>query len=211
MDLGLIGVVIVLSKILKGYLFEHETEVVLDVDISNFFGNIDHKRLLDILQSKISDQKFIRYIARMFKAGILADEELIVSDEGVFQGSICSSVLANMYAHYLIDLWYEEEIMPRYEVKMFRYSDDIVIVCLHEEEAGKVKAALEQRLNTYGLSLNKEKTKLVPFSKLAARGGIKQGSFNFLGFTFYFGRSLKGSVILTLRARESEAKESSLR
>ena len=186
-------------KELEDYLFTHETAVVIDVDISNFFGNINHQKLLNILRLKISDQKFIRYVARMFKAGILADGELRVSDEGVPQGSICSPVLANIYAHYVVDLWFEEIISIYYDVKMCRYADDIVIVCLHEEEAVKVKAALHQRLSSYGLELNEEKTKLVPFSKLSARKGIQQGSFDFLGFTFYLGKSRKGHTIPKLK------------
>jgi len=186
-------------RALEDCLFNHETETVIDVDISNFFGSISHEKLLNMLRSKISDQKFIRYVARMFKAGVLASGELVISDEGVPQGSVCSPVLANIFAHYVVDEWFEEEIKPCYAAEMFRYADDIVIACLRKEEADKIMVALNERLAAYGLQLNKEKTKLVAFSKREARKGLQQQSFDFLGFTFYIGKSLKGLIIPKLK------------
>lgn len=186
-------------KALEDYLFHNETEAVIDVDISNFFGSIDHEKLLGMLRNKISDQKFIRYVARMFKAGVLADGELVVRDEGVPQGSVCSPVLANIFAHYVIDEWFEEEMKPQHAAEMFRYADDVVIVCLRKEEAERLMAAFDKRLAEYGLKLSKEKTKLVDFSKKEARKGVQQGSFDFLGFTFYLGKSRKGWVIPKLK------------
>lgn len=186
-------------KALHEHLFCHEIGAVIDVDISNFFGSIDHKIMLDMLSSKISDSKFIRYVARMFKAGVLADGELTISDEGVPQGSVCSPILANIFAHYVIDTWFEEEIKARYEAEMFRYADDVVVVCRHSSEAKQIKIAVQKRLADYKLKLNEDKTKLVEFSKKKARKGEQQGSFNFLGFTFYLGRSSKGIVIPKLK------------
>lgn len=186
-------------KALGKYLYYHETEAVIDVDMSNFFGSINHRMLLDMLRSKISDSKFMRYIARMFKAGVLADGELTISDEGVPQGSVCSPVLANIFAHYVLDTWFEEEIKPHYKTEMFRYADDVVIVCRHQDQVEQIKIALQKRLADFKLKLNEDKTKLVEFSKEKARKGDQQESFDFLGFTFYLGRSQRGIVIPKLK------------
>jgi RNA-directed DNA polymerase len=186
---------------LREYLFREEVEVVLDVDLADFFNKIDHQVAKDILSLKIKDTKFMRYISRMFKAGILSEGELMVSDEGVAQGSCCSPVTANVVAHFVIDQWMEETVIPRMrgKVKMFRYGDDIVICCQYEEEAKRIRSVLGKRLNKYHLELNEEKTKRVFFSKVLQRKGIKQGSFEFLGFRFYLGKSLKGSIIPKLK------------
>lgn len=186
-------------KVLDNYLSNHEVEAVIDVDISNFFGSIDHEMLLNMLRSKISDSKFIRYVARMFKAGILTDGELTTSDEGVPQGSICSPILANIFAHHVIDTWIEEEIKPRYKAELFRYADDIVIVSRYQSQAEQIKIALQKRLADFKLKLNEDKTRLVKFSKAEAISGVQQESFDFLGFTFYLGRTRKGKVMPKLK------------
>src|SRR3990172_4420237 len=99
-------------KALMQYLYDNGIQTVIDIDLKNFFGTIDHRMLEDLLKVKITDNKFIRYINRMFKAGVLAEGEMKVSDEGVPQGSICSPILANIFAHYAIDQWIEEMIKP---------------------------------------------------------------------------------------------------
>ena len=188
-------------KDLMGHLFREEVEVVIDVDLANFFNKIDHKVVKELLSMKIKDTKFMRYISRMFKAGVLSKDELTVSDEGVVQGSCCSPVIANIVAHYVIDLWMSETVIPlmRGKVKMFRYGDDVVICCRHAEDAERIRDVLGKRLNRYHLEINEEKTKMVSFSKINQRKGIKQGAFEFLGFCFYLGKSLKGSPIPKLK------------
>ena len=155
--------------------------------------------LEDLLKVKITDNKFIRYINRMFKAGVLAEGEMKVSDEGVPQGSICSPILANIFAHYAIDQWIEEMIKPNCKgnVALFRYADDCVICCEYEEDAKRIKEVLGKRLAKFKLQLNEEKTKLVSFDK---RKG-KEGAFDFLGFTFYWGYSRGKRVIPKLKTR----------
>jgi group II intron reverse transcriptase/maturase len=179
------------------YLFRYEVQVVIDVDLANFFGTIDHKLLESILREKIRDERFIRYLIRMFKAGVLAEGELILSEEGVPQGSPCSPVLANIFAHYVIDEWFETTVKRHCagRAELFRYGDDAVICCQDKRDAKRIKKALGNRLSKYGLKLNEEKTELVTFSKREANRGIKQGAFNFLGFMFYIGRSSNGFPI----------------
>ncbi len=180
-------------KDLMGHLYKSEVEVVIDVDLANFFGKIDHQVLKDMLSMKIKDSKLMRYISRMLKAGVLIEGELTVSDEGVPQGSCCSPVLSNIVAHYVIDLWLEETVKPLMKglVKAFRYADDLVICCQYEEDANRIKNVLGKRLAKYKLELNEEKTKMVYFSKSQSHRGVKQGSFEFLGFRFYLGKTRK--------------------
>ena len=179
------------------HLLLNEVQTVIDLDLADFFGSIDHKLLEQMLREKIKDQRFIRYIIRMFKAGMLSGDELLVTDEGVPQGSICSPILANIYAHYVIDLWLHEVVKKhcRGRVELFRYADDAIICCGWHGDAERIKVALVKRLAKFNLSLNEEKTKLVSFSKVQTRKGVKQGVFDFLGFTFYLGRSRKGNVV----------------
>jgi RNA-directed DNA polymerase len=184
-------------KDLRKHLFKEEVEVVIDVDLANFFGKIDHDIVKDMLSMKIKDSKFMRYITRMFKSGVLADGELSMNEEGVVQGSCCSPVISNIVAHYVIDTWLEETVKPLMKgmVKAFRYADDLVICCRYEEDAKRIKRVLGKRLAKYKLELNEEKTSMVKFSKSNFRRGIKQGSFEFLGFRFYLGKTLKGGTI----------------
>ena len=186
---------------LHQYLFRHEVETVIDVDLANFFGTIRPKVVDEILQERIGDDRFLRYIQRMFKAGILSSGELTLSDEGVPQGSPASPVIANIVAHQVLDTWFENTVKIHClgKVAMFRYCDDLVICCQYESDAGRVHKALGLRLNKYGLKMNEEKTRLVKFSKRRQVMGEQQESFDFLGLTFYLGKSRKGGVIPKLK------------
>ena len=182
---------------LSQHLYRCDVQTVLDVDLANFFGTIDHSLLIDMLEEKVNDQRLIRYLIRMFKAGVLADGDLTVSKEGVPQGSTCSPVLANVFAHYVIDEWFNTVVKAHCagRVEMFRYCDDVVICCQFEHDARRISKALKSRLEKFNLQLNVEKTKLVSFSKWAYYSDNKPGVFDFLGFTFYWGRSRKGRLI----------------
>jgi group II intron reverse transcriptase/maturase len=190
-------------RALNQHLYKNDVQTIIDIDLKNFFGTIGHKMLEDILAEKIKDKRFMRYINRMFKAGVLAAEELRMSDEGVPQGSICSPVLANIFAHYAIDLWIEEMVRPvcKGKVALIRYADDAVICCQYESDAQRIRAALPKRLAKFKLALNEEKTKVVPFDKRQVGRGVKQGTFDFLGFTFYWGKSRAGLVVPKLKTR----------
>ncbi len=178
---------------LHQYLYRNPVQSVIDVDLANFFGKIDHELLLGMLREKINDSKFLRYVQRMFKAGALAEGELSVSDEGVPQGSLCSPILANIFAHHVIDVWLEEVVKSHCagKVEWFRYADDLVVCCEFERDALRVGKALGGRLARYKLALNEQKTRLVGFSR-PGKGHPNPDAFDFLGFTFYWGRSRRG-------------------
>lgn len=190
-------------KALVNHLYHNEIQTVLDIDLKNFFGTIDHQLLEKIFKEKIKDPKFMRYISRMFKSGVLKAGELSVSEEGVPQGSICSPVMSNIFAHYAIDIWIEEMVKPACKgtIGLFRYADDAVICCQYDEDAQRIRKVLGKRLKKFKLQLNEEKTKLVSFDKKEAARGVKQGTFDFLGFTFYWGNSRTGRIIPKLRTR----------
>jgi len=178
---------------LHQYLYKEQVAIVIDVDLEKFFDTIDHKVLEEILRIKIKDERFIRYIIRMFKAGILAEGELTLSEEGVAQGSCVSPMLSNILAHYVIDSWFEETVKVhcRGKAELFRYCDDLVICCQYATDAQRIKDALSKRLNKFKLRMNEEKTKMVRFD----RKENQATSFSFLGFTFYWGYSQKGRKI----------------
>lgn len=190
-------------KALSNHLYKNDIQVVIDMDLKNFFGTIDHELLKQILETKVKDTRFMRYISRMFKAGVLVEGELTISEEGVPQGSICSPILANVFAHYAIDLWIRDMVKPncRGAVELFRYADDAVICCQYEEDAKRIKSTLGKRLGKFKLQINEDKTKLVSFDKYAMAQGIRQGTFDFLGFTFYLGNSKTGRIIPKLKTR----------
>lgn len=189
-------------RALQNHLHMHVTETVIDIDLKNFFGTINHTLLENLLKEKIKDTKFMRYISRMFKAGVLSKGDLSINDDGVPQGSICSPILSNIFAHYAIDIWIEM-IKPHCEgmIKLFRYADDAVICCQSSKDAQRIRSTLVKRLEKFGLQLNEEKTKLISFDKKKAAQGITQETFDFLGFTFYWGRSLGGRTIPKLKTR----------
>ena len=160
-------------RALHQHLFRYEVETVIDVDLAGYFDGISHTGILEMLRRKIRDQRLLRYLARMFKAGVLEAGELTISEEGVPQGSICSPILANVFAHEVIDTWITAVVQPccAGRVALFRYCDDLVICCQYDRDAQRIRRALPKRLARYQLRLNEEKTRMVSFSKRAYQAG----------------------------------------
>jgi len=181
-------------KALRAYLYEQPVEVIIDLDLSNYFGTIDHELLMAIVSEKIQDKRFLRYLKRMLKAGILDEGKFIVTDEGVPQGSVCSPVLANIFAHTALDDWFQTVVKQhcKGKVELFRYADDAVICCQYSEDAKRIHAVIGKRLAKYKLKLNEEKTHVVRFDRTDRQGS---GVFDFLGFTFYLGLSKAGFTL----------------
>ncbi len=183
------------------HLYHGKVGYIIDLDLENYFGSIDHKKLVSILKMKITDERFIRYIVRMLKAGVLSDGELRMTDEGTPQGSCVSPVLSNIFAHYAFDIWFKGAVKKytRGQVEMYRYCDDIIFCCELQEDAEKVYRSLQGRTERFSLKMNVEKTKRITFSKAKARRGEKQGTFDFLGFTFYISKR-RGRILPKIKS-----------
>jgi group II intron reverse transcriptase/maturase len=164
---------------------------IIDADIEGFFDNVDHEWMMKFLEHDIEDKNFLRYVKRFLKAGIMEEGKFWESDKGVPQGGSISPVLANVYLHYVLDMWFEESAKKklRGEGHMVRYADDVVLCFQYEGDARAMYEALKKRLAKFGLKLSESKSKLIKFGRFA---GIEAGQFDFLGFTFITGKSRGG-------------------
>lgn len=151
---------------------------ILDADIKGFFDNVDHNWLMEFLKHDIGDKNFLRYISRFLKSGIIENLKYYESDKGTPQGGLISPVLANVYLHYVLDLWFEKGIKPELkgEAYLVRYCDDFIIMFQYENEAQQVYELLKGRLKKFNLELADDKTRILPFGRFK---GNKE-SFDFL-------------------------------
>ena len=163
---------------------------VLDADISKFFDTIDHDWLMKFLQHRIADKRILLLIERTIKAGVVDDERYFKTAVGTPQGAVISPLLANIYLHYVLDLWANQwrQKYARGECYIVRYADDTVLGFQHRSDGERFNDAFEQRLEKFGLKLNRTKTKLLEFGRFAAsnrkqRSEGKPETFDFLGFT----------------------------
>ena len=170
---------------------------VVDADIKGFFDNVDHKWLIKCVEQHIKDPRIIRMIKRFLKAGIVEKTIKIETNKGTPQGSILSPVLANIYMHYVLSLWFEKKIKPNFKGESYItiYADDCAYCFQYKNEAEFfINELLPKRLRKFGLELAKDKTKLISFGRFAkerSKNG-KVETFDFLGFTHYCGLSKRG-------------------
>ena len=174
---------------------------VLELDIEDFFGSLDHQQLREIVRHRVRDGVLLRLIGKWLRAGVLEEGRLTQPDSGTPQGGVISPLLANVYLHEVLDEWFVEAVLPRMRGRSFmvRFADDAVLVFADEEDARRVAEVLSKRCAKYGLRLHPEKTRLVPFRCPRPRGhagGHRPGSFDFLGFTHSWGRSRRGSPVV---------------
>lgn len=170
---------------------------VLEADISKFFDTLSHRQLRSFLDLRVRDGVIRRAINKWLKAGVMEDRAISYPRRGTPQGGVISPLLANIYLHEVLDKWFEAVVKPRLtgRAQLVRYADDFVILFSLERDARKVLEVLPKRFARYGLSLHPDKTRLMPFKHPDASGvhsGRHAGSFDFLGFTHYWGRSRKG-------------------
>ena len=176
-------------------LEQRPTNYVLDADIRNFFGEIDHEWAVRFVESRIKDPNITRLLRRMLKAGILKDYEYEEAEQGSGQGSCCSPVISNIYMHYVLMWWFEECIRPKLKgySGLVAYADDFVACFQYKEDAEMFYERLKKRMEHFGMSLEEEKTRLIEFGRYAQeRRGRKPETFTFLGFTHYCSQGKNG-------------------
>jgi len=181
---------------------------ILDADIRSFFDTVDQQWLIRFVEHRIGDKRIIRLIRQWLRAGILEDGTVTVSDRGTGQGSVASPLLANIYLHYVLDLWAERwrRRGATGDMIIVRYADDVVVGFQHEGDARRFLDAMRERFAKFALSLHPEKTRLIEFGRHAAvrraRVGLgKPETFNFLGFTFICSVSRRGAFLLKRKTR----------
>jgi RNA-directed DNA polymerase len=188
---------------------------VLEADLKNFFGSLDHDWLLQFVKHRVGDPRLLNLIRRWLKAGVLDDGVVTPNDKGTPQGGSISVLLSNVYLHYVLDLWFERVAKPRLrgEAYLVRYIDDFVVCFQYREDALRLQNALRNRLGKFGLTLEPTKTKLVEFGRFAQRHASKHGrnrpeTIYFLGFTLYCTRNRKGNFKVGMRTEKSRLRRS---
>jgi group II intron reverse transcriptase/maturase len=192
---------------------KRKVNYILDADIRSFFDSVSWEWLARFVEHRIGDKRIIRLIQKWLKAGILEGGAVTVSDRGTGQGSVASPLLANVYLHYVFDLWAER--WRRHEATgdmiIVRYADDLVLGFQYENDARRFLDAMRARFEEFALLLHPDKTRLIEFGRFAAadrerRGLGKPETFNFLGFTFICGRSRRGSFLLKRKSRRDRVR-----
>lgn len=190
-------------------------EWIVDVDLRKFFDTIDHGHLREFLKRRVRDGVILRLIGKWLHAGVLEDGTLTVPEHGTPQGGVISPLLANIVLHYVLDEWFEADVRPRLKGEAFliRYADDFVIGTTREADARRILKVLPQRMSKYGLTVHPEKTRLVRFQPPAvsdpaseARDHPEPRTFDFLGFTHYWGRSYRGRWVVQRKTAKGRLK-----
>ncbi len=176
--------------------------VIVEVDIRKFFDTVNHYWMLRCLEERITDPNLLWLVRKFLTAGVVEEGEYHASEQGAPQGGVVSPVLANIYLHYVLDIWFEKSFKPttKGHMKMIRYCDDFVACCESERDAKEFLKALEDRFSKFGLTLSPEKTKIIKFGRNAwqrwKKAGEKPATFSFLGFTHYVATSRRGNFMI---------------
>jgi RNA-directed DNA polymerase len=186
-------------KILNVYIEERSTNYIVDADIKGFFDNVNHEWMIKFLKHRINDPSLLRIIARFLKGGYMEEGKYYDTDRGTPQGGIISPILANLYLHYVLDLWFEKVIRKQCkgQAYMVRYADDFVCCFQYESDAKAFYSDLIKRLQKFQLEVAEDKTTIIPFGRYSEgeckrKGQGKPPTFTFLGFTHFCSKSQKG-------------------
>lgn len=189
-------------------IVSRKVNFILDADIRSFFTEVSQEWVVRFLEHRIGDKRIVRLIQKWLRAGILEDGIVTVEERGTGQGSVISPLLANIYLHYVFDLWAERwrRREATGDMIMVRYADDIVIGFQHESDARRFWDAMRDRLKEFSLSLHPDKTRLIEFGRHAAANRARRGlgkpeTFKFLGFVLICGKSRNGRFLVTRKSR----------
>ena len=184
---------------------------IIDLDIRKFFDTVKHDILQQLLSKRVRDGVVVRLIGKWLNAGVMKNRIISYPGKGTPQGGVVSPILSNVYLHEALDKWYMREVRPRLKRRSFmiRFADDAILGFESRREAEEVLKALAERLAQYGLELHPEKTRLVYFGMIDSNQSNQPspGSFDFLGFTHYWGKSLKGNWIVKRKTSQKKFKE----
>jgi group II intron reverse transcriptase/maturase len=176
---------------------------IIDADIRGFFDNISHEWLMKFLEHRIADRRMLRLLKKWLRAGVSEDGEWSPTKIGTPQGAVISPLYANVFLHYVLDLWIQDwrQRHARGEVSIVRYADDFVIGFREESDARRCLVALRERFAKFGLELHPEKTRLIEFGRYAEERRAKRGAgppetFDFLGFTHISGKTRRGDFTI---------------
>jgi RNA-directed DNA polymerase len=195
-------------------IMQQKVNYIIDADIKEFFDHIDHKMMIKCLKQRISDPGFVRLVWKFLKSGVMEQGVYQKTEEGAPQGGIISPVLANIYLHYVLDLWIEKRVKKKLNghIKLIRYADDFVVGMQHRPEAETLVSETAQRLKTFGLQLSQEKTRIIEFGRFAEenrrkRGDGKPETFSFLGFTHYCSATRDGRFSVRVKTNRKRMKK----
>jgi group II intron reverse transcriptase/maturase len=179
---------------------------ILDADVMGFFDNLSHEWAIKFIEHRVADRRILRLIRKWLKAGVSEDGQWSKTDKGTPQGAVASPLIANVYLHYLFDLWADvwRRKAAKGDVIIVRYADDVVLGFQQRADAVRFLGAFKERLAKFGLELHPDKTRLIEFGRYAARERMRRGegkpeTFNFLGFTHFCGQRHKTETFTVWR------------
>ena len=185
---------------------------ILEIDITAYFDSIVRQQLMELIEKRVRDRSVLHLIRKWIQTGVIEEGRMLVSETGTGQGQTISPLLANIYLHYVLDEWVENEVKPRLrgEAHEIRFADDAVLCFQYKEDAEKVMEVLPKRFAKYGLTLHPEKTRLVEFGRYAEanakRRGKKPATFDILGITYVCARSRKGKFTVHVKTMKKRFK-----
>ncbi len=202
-------------KAVNHMIMQKKVNWIIDADISGYFDNIDHTWMMRCMSEKISDPNFKSLIMRFLKAGVMRENIFQRLEKGTPQGGIISPALANIYLHFVLDLWFEKKEKSKVTgyTELIRYADDFLIGVQQPEEAKQILTDLTDRLKTFGLTLSEEKTSIKEFGRFAKENQTRKGkrkpdTFDFLGFSHYCSSTQDGRFMVKLATSKKKMKKS---